>query len=265
MEKFYLNLHRAGNTSAASIPIALCDAVEDGRLQPDMNLVFVGFGGGLTWASAVVKWDVTPLPISRREREWKRARYIYARWQAGGLVAMVAPAEATLGSGIRTVYVHVGLTWTGTAVFLLAAVLGVLVMFTNSRFLHDWMRPAAWVATGFYAAGVGMSMVASKVNWGAVFLQEPRMAAAINSLGIALLIQVAASWFPWLRLRGFLNAIFMVLLYWVTYLAPLVLHPRDPIGTSSSTGIRSTFFVLFGLLLVIWQLRQIWQEPVNSS
>ncbi len=79
MEKFYLNLHRAGNTSAASIPIALCDAVEDGRLQPDMNLVFVGFGGGLTWASAVVKWDVTPLAISRREREWKRARYIYAR------------------------------------------------------------------------------------------------------------------------------------------------------------------------------------------
>ncbi len=79
MEKFYLNLHRAGNTSAASIPIALCDAVEDGRLKPDMNLVFVGFGGGLTWASAVVKWDVTPLSTSRREREWKRARYIYAR------------------------------------------------------------------------------------------------------------------------------------------------------------------------------------------
>ncbi|KAA3664662.1 MAG: ketoacyl-ACP synthase III [Chloroflexi bacterium] len=79
MEKFYLNVHRAGNTSAASIPIALCDAVEDGRLQPDTNLVFVGFGGGLTWASAVVKWDMTPLPTSLREREWKRARYIYAR------------------------------------------------------------------------------------------------------------------------------------------------------------------------------------------
>ena len=78
-EKFYLNLHRAGNTSAASIPIALCDAIEDGRLRPDTNLVFVGFGGGLTWASAVVKWDVTPPPISRRDQEWKRARYIYAR------------------------------------------------------------------------------------------------------------------------------------------------------------------------------------------
>ncbi len=187
---------------------------------------------------------------------------------AAGIVALTAPAEATLGSGIRTVYVHVGLTWAGTAVFLLAAILGVLLMFTNSRLLHDWMRPAGWVATGFYAAGVGMSMVASKVNWGAVFLQEPRMAAAINMLGIALLVQIGASWFPWLRLRGFLNAVFIVLLYWVTYLAPLVLHPRDPIGTSSSTGIRSTFFVLFGLflaaaLMVVWQLRQIWQRSGN--
>ncbi|MCA9921499.1 MAG: ketoacyl-ACP synthase III [Anaerolineales bacterium] len=78
-EKFYLNLHRAGNTSAASIPIALCDAVQDGRLRPDNNIVFVGFGGGLTWGAAVVKWAVTPPPVSRREHEWKRARYLYAR------------------------------------------------------------------------------------------------------------------------------------------------------------------------------------------
>jgi len=45
-----------------------------------------------------------------------------------GVVTIAAPAEQTLGSGIRPVYVHVGLTWTGTAVFLLAAVLGVLVL-----------------------------------------------------------------------------------------------------------------------------------------
>ena len=78
-EKFYMNLDEAGNTSAASIPIALCAAVDSGRLQPDDHVVFVGFGGGLTWASAVVKWNVTPPEVSRRQREWKRARYIWAR------------------------------------------------------------------------------------------------------------------------------------------------------------------------------------------
>jgi 3-oxoacyl-[acyl-carrier-protein] synthase-3 len=79
VEKFFVNLERAGNTSAASIPIALCEAVENGLLKPDDNVVFVGFGGGLTWAASVVKWNVTPPKVSLAEREWKRARYIYAR------------------------------------------------------------------------------------------------------------------------------------------------------------------------------------------
>lgn len=78
-ERFYMNVHAAGNTSAASIPIALCDAVRDGRLRPDDNVVFVGFGGGLTWASSVIKWNVTPPEISLPRREWRRARYIVAR------------------------------------------------------------------------------------------------------------------------------------------------------------------------------------------
>jgi 3-oxoacyl-[acyl-carrier-protein] synthase-3 len=79
LEKFYLNVEHTGNTSAASIPIALCEAVEEGRLKPDDNVVFVGFGGGLTWGASVVKWDVTPPPVSFVDHEWKRVRYVMAR------------------------------------------------------------------------------------------------------------------------------------------------------------------------------------------
>lgn len=78
-ELFYMNIDRAGNTSAASIPLALCDAVNEGRLKPDDNVIFVGFGGGLTWAASVVKWGVMPTDISLVDREWKRARYVMAR------------------------------------------------------------------------------------------------------------------------------------------------------------------------------------------
>lgn len=78
-DRFFLNVGRAGNTSAASIPIALCDAIEAGQLHPDDNVVLVGFGGGLTWAASVIKWDVTPPEVSLLDREWKRARYIAAR------------------------------------------------------------------------------------------------------------------------------------------------------------------------------------------
>lgn len=78
VEKFYLNVDRMGNTSAASIPIALADAVREGRLQPNDNVVMVGFGGGLTWASTVVKWDVLPREIEA-DHEWRKVRYIVAR------------------------------------------------------------------------------------------------------------------------------------------------------------------------------------------
>jgi len=56
LEKIMLNLDRYGNTSAASIPIALDDAVRQGRIK-DGSLVMLGaFGAGLTWASALIRW-----------------------------------------------------------------------------------------------------------------------------------------------------------------------------------------------------------------
>jgi 3-oxoacyl-[acyl-carrier-protein] synthase-3 len=79
VEKFYLNVEHTGNTSAASIPLALCDAVRDGRLKPDDNVIFVGFGGGLTWGASIVKWDVTPPQVSFIDHEWRQVRYLMAR------------------------------------------------------------------------------------------------------------------------------------------------------------------------------------------
>jgi len=56
VEKVYVNIDRYGNTSAASVPIALDEAVADGRLKEGDILVMVAFGGGLTWGSTVVRW-----------------------------------------------------------------------------------------------------------------------------------------------------------------------------------------------------------------
>ena len=55
-EKVIVNLDRYGNTSSASIPLALDEAVKSGRIQPGHLLVFVGFGAGLTWGANVVRW-----------------------------------------------------------------------------------------------------------------------------------------------------------------------------------------------------------------
>ena len=54
-EKVYVNISRYGNTSSASVPLALDEARRTGKLQADDTIIMVAFGGGLTWASAVVK------------------------------------------------------------------------------------------------------------------------------------------------------------------------------------------------------------------
>ncbi len=56
LEKTYINIDRYGNTSAASIPIALDECVREGRIKPGSNILMVAFGGGLTWAATMVRW-----------------------------------------------------------------------------------------------------------------------------------------------------------------------------------------------------------------
>jgi 3-oxoacyl-[acyl-carrier-protein] synthase-3 len=56
MEKVYVNLQKYGNTSAASVPLALDEAVAEGRLNPGDLLVLSGFGAGLTYGANVIRW-----------------------------------------------------------------------------------------------------------------------------------------------------------------------------------------------------------------
>ena len=56
MDRVAVVLDRTGNTSSASIPLALVDAIEHGRVKRDDNVLLVGFGAGMSWASAIIRW-----------------------------------------------------------------------------------------------------------------------------------------------------------------------------------------------------------------
>lgn len=177
------------------------------------------------------------------------------------LLLIFGPEERTLGGGIRSVYVHVGLIWTGLVGFMVTAVFGLGLLITQKPAWLRWLSPVSWVALGFYAAGVFMSMVASADNWGAVFLQEPRMAASLNGLAVATILLILGSWQPWLRVRGALAASIIFILFWFNFSAELVLHPRDPITTSEATPIQLTFVFVTTLFValaiwIVWLLRK---------
>ena len=69
MERCIVNVQRYGNMSSATVPVALVEALEAGRVRPHANLLLTGFGAGLTWSAHVVRWGgrVTPLGASEVE------------------------------------------------------------------------------------------------------------------------------------------------------------------------------------------------------
>ena len=78
-DRVITNLDRYGNTSAASIPIALCEAIADGRVHRGDHLVLVGFGAGLTWGAIALQWGV-PLPVKPAPWYLRIFRWLYYRW-----------------------------------------------------------------------------------------------------------------------------------------------------------------------------------------
>ena len=103
MSRFVINIDRYGNTSTASIPIAVFEGVEAGRIKPGDHVALVGFGAGLTWGAMIVQWvapgrGVTP----KARRRWWLAAWLararsalrrLARWIEGFLWGTVAPGK----------------------------------------------------------------------------------------------------------------------------------------------------------------------------
>jgi len=78
MDRFIVNLQNYGNTSTASIPIAMVEAIEKGQIQRGDKLVMVGFGAGLTWGALVAEWT-GPIPSKGHVRPAQIRRFARLR------------------------------------------------------------------------------------------------------------------------------------------------------------------------------------------
>jgi 3-oxoacyl-[acyl-carrier-protein] synthase-3 len=78
-DRMMVNIERYGNTSAASIPVAICEAFEQGRIRPDDRLVLVAFGAGLTWGALALQWVTPERPLSGTDRRRRRILAVFAR------------------------------------------------------------------------------------------------------------------------------------------------------------------------------------------
>ena len=185
---------------------------------------------------------------------------------AAALLVLTAPAERTLGDGIRVVYVHVALTWAGAVGLVAAGLVGGALAFTGREWLRPWMAAVGWVGWGFYLAGFLVSMGAAQVNWGgvnALFWREPRTVGAIQVLAVALIVLVLGGWLRWPRVQGALNAVLAAFVAWSSLgTTTFILHPSAAVGASSE-GVQARFAAVFLLSCLggawsVWRLRRAW-------
>jgi 3-oxoacyl-[acyl-carrier-protein] synthase-3 len=67
MDRCYVNIQRYGNMSAATVPVALVESLEDGRVLPGCNLLLTGFGAGLSWSAHVLRWGERIVPLGQSD------------------------------------------------------------------------------------------------------------------------------------------------------------------------------------------------------
>jgi hypothetical protein len=105
-----------------------------------------------------------------------------------------------------------------------------------------------------FALGVGASLIAEVVNWGGIAWNEPRTAANLNLLALAVIIQVIVSWLHRPRLQGVLHLAVAGAILWTTITTELQLHPSAAVSSSPSNNIRFTFYglTLCCLLFSAW-------------
>jgi len=69
LDKIFVNVHRYGNMSAATAPVALVEAVEEARIKPHSKILVPAFGGGLTWCAHIIQWGERVAPLGESDVE----------------------------------------------------------------------------------------------------------------------------------------------------------------------------------------------------
>ena len=169
---------------------------------------------------------------------------------AAGCVLWALPDEQTLGSGIKLVYIHVSFIWAGMVGFIGSGLLGLAYLFRMKDRLVSLQETIGRVAFAWFMVGIVLSIFAAKVNWGAVYWQEPRMLASLKFILVVILVLLTGNHVKSGRIKSALNLFLALFLLWSFMGISRVLHPKNPIVDSSSLGIQMTFLSLFVLNLL---------------
>jgi hypothetical protein len=186
------------------------------------------------------------------------------------LLTAFGPAEKTLGTNVRVVYLHGVWVWAALVGFLLAGLVGLAGLLTRRDSLHRWSRALGRTGLLFWITYIPISMWAMQTNWNGLFLAEPRFKLAVIFAIGGLLLQAGLVLMEapiWASLG---NLLYLVALLVALRTTQNVMHPPAPILNSDAWRIQVFFGLLFLLtLFAAWHVARWWHRrelaPVLSQ
>ncbi len=175
--------------------------------------------------------------------------------------AALGPAEQSLGSHVRVVYLHGAWVWTSLAAFTASAVFSAAGLLTRRLPILAWSRALGLAGLFFWITDLPLSLWAMEANWNGLFLAEPRWRLAFAFAVSGLLLQAGLFLLNRLSWTAVGNLLFVTLLFIVLAGTPNVMHPDSPILHTETWLIKGYFGGLIVLLLAAcWQVARFFYQ-----
>lgn len=162
-------------------------------------------------------------------------------------VTLLGPAEKSLGTNVRVVYLHGAWVWAALAGFLAAALTGLAGLAARQESLHRWSRALGRTGLFFWITYLPISLLAMQTNWNGLFLAEPRWRIAMIFAISGLLLQLGLTLLEDPAWASGANLLFFAALMYSLQASQDVMHPPAPILNSDAWRIQLYFA---GLLLL---------------
>jgi len=191
----------------------------------------------------------------------KISSYLWFFLTLAAIAALTAfgPAEKTLGTNVRVVYLHGVWVWAALAGFLAAALAGLAGLISQREALHSWSLAFGRTGLFFWITYLPISMWAMETNWNGLFLAEPRFRLALVFAVAGLLLQLGLTLVEQPAWASLANLIYFIVLILALRSTQNIMHPPSPILSSNAWRIQLFFGGLLLLtLLAAWQIARWW-------
>ena len=169
------------------------------------------------------------------------------------IVTALGPAEATLGTNARVVYLHGVWVWAALIAIIASGLIGLIGLITRREKLHYWSRALGRTGLIFWITYLPISLWAMQTNWNGLFLLEPRWRMAIVFAIGGLFLQIGIILLKNPIWASISNFVYMLILWLAIQRTEQVMHPPSPIFNSEAILIQYFFIALLCLTLIaIW-------------